>query len=595
MPDPADLAPLLIPRPARLDLHGGRAKAPAQPRVVRDPSLPAGGYRLTVTASAVEIVAGPGAGVRHAECTLDQLRAQYGACPPCCTIDDSPAFATRGMMLDISRDRVPTMDHLFRLVDHLEALKLNHLQLYTEHTFAYRGHEEVWRGCDPLTPAEVIELDARCRARGVELAANQNCFGHLARWLRLPEYAHLAETHGSWQFEYGGESFPRSGPFSLCPTDPASLEFVSDLLEQLLPCFTAGPVNIGGDETFDVGAGRSATAVLERGRTAVCMEFIRHVGDRARALGKRPQFWADMALRDPAAAPGDAVALVWDYEPGYPWTNACARLRGAELEAWVCPGTSAWRSITGRTAERRANLQEAAAQGAAAGATGFLITEWGDTGHHQQWPITLHAVAEAADAAWTGGAAGYDPRAAALHIFGDRTLGISAWLDELGDADLPLRDVCGRRGDECGPKRLRNSSALFVDLHMPLADTPAVDARTRRGLLSAPAPAWEAAIDRLRALEGDARWRSTPDMTAEIRHTLDTALLAAERALLRRGGRGPKARDQLADRLSALTAEHERLWLLRSRPGALRSSADHYRRVLDDLRAWGGAGGGGVS
>src|SRR5690606_18879589 len=168
-------------------------------------------------------------GVRQAVRTLAQLFRQYPGELPTLDIDDGPAFPVRGVMLDVSRDRVPTMDHLLATVDLLASLKFNHFQLYTEHTFAYAGHEEVWRGWSPMTPEEVRTLDERCRALGVTLAANQNCFGHLAQWLRHPRYAHLAETHGEWTFM----DWPRSGPFSLCPVDPGSIELIDDLLGPL--------------------------------------------------------------------------------------------------------------------------------------------------------------------------------------------------------------------------------------------------------------------------------------------------------------------------------------------------------------------------
>ena len=44
-------------------------------------------------------------------------------------------------MLDI----MPAMETLFGLVDLLSEWKVNQLQLYTEHTFAYRNH----RRCGP--------------------------------------------------------------------------------------------------------------------------------------------------------------------------------------------------------------------------------------------------------------------------------------------------------------------------------------------------------------------------------------------------------------------------------------------------------------
>src|SRR5690606_22763173 len=97
-------------------------------------------------------------------------------------IEDRPSFALRGAMLDVSRDRVPTMATLRELIELFASWKLNQIQLYTEHTFAYAGHEEVWRDASPLRPDEVRELDALCRARDIELVPNQNCFGHMHRW-----------------------------------------------------------------------------------------------------------------------------------------------------------------------------------------------------------------------------------------------------------------------------------------------------------------------------------------------------------------------------------------------------------------------------
>ena len=250
------------------------------------------------------------------------------------------AIPVRGVMLDVSRDRVPTMDHLLATVDLLASLKFNHLQLYTEHTFAYAGHEEVWRGWSPITPDEVRTLDERCRARGITLAANQNCFGHLAHWLRHPRYAPLAETHGEWMFM----DWPRSGPFSLCPLDPGSIELIDDLLGQLLPCFSSGLVNIGCDETFDVGQGRSREEVARRGeggRVSLYLDFVRQICDRVRARDFRPMFWADIALSQPECIgdiPEDMIALAWGYEPDAPFARWCDLLRSAAGRARTSPG-----------------------------------------------------------------------------------------------------------------------------------------------------------------------------------------------------------------------------------------------------------------
>ena len=66
-------------------------------------------------------------------------------------------------MLDISRDRVPSMQTLYELIDLFAELKMNQLQLYTEHTFAYRDHREVWADWSPITAEQAMELDEYCR------------------------------------------------------------------------------------------------------------------------------------------------------------------------------------------------------------------------------------------------------------------------------------------------------------------------------------------------------------------------------------------------------------------------------------------------
>src|SRR5262249_7667527 len=135
---------------------------------------------------------------------------------PCLRIRDWPELEERGYMLDVSRDRVPTMATVAELVDLCESLRVNQLQLYTEHTFAYRDHAEVWRDASPFSAEELRTIDAWCTARGIELVPNQNGFGHMERWLKHPRYAHLAEL---------GETAPGS---TLAPT-PEAVAFVRSL------------------------------------------------------------------------------------------------------------------------------------------------------------------------------------------------------------------------------------------------------------------------------------------------------------------------------------------------------------------------------
>src|SRR2546423_4155521 len=201
--DMSDSHAVLLPVPRKCVLRDGtRCGKRVTSRIARD-ALPAQGYRMSLDRDGVEITAADGAGEFNARQTLAQLRRQFGNDLPQGEIQDWPDFAVRGVMLDISRDKVPTMATLFMLVDLFGELKINQLQLYTEHTFAYRGHEEVWRDASPMTAPEIRELDAYCRARFIELVPNQNSFGHMERWLKHPRYQPLAEKPEGFDFPWG--------------------------------------------------------------------------------------------------------------------------------------------------------------------------------------------------------------------------------------------------------------------------------------------------------------------------------------------------------------------------------------------------------
>ena len=217
------LAERLMERLGRWQVSAGPAVDPAgKPiRLVRDPEAGFGpeGYELEITPRCVNISGATEKGVFYGACTLRQLLAQFGFRLPALHIKDRPDFAVRGVMLDVSRDKVPTLDTLLKLVDMLADWKINHVELYTEHTFAYLKHEAVWKDASPVTGEDILLLDRYCRERFIELTPNQNSFGHMHRWLINPEYKHLAESPDGFDTPWGTRF---EGPFSLCPWMPAA-------------------------------------------------------------------------------------------------------------------------------------------------------------------------------------------------------------------------------------------------------------------------------------------------------------------------------------------------------------------------------------
>jgi hypothetical protein len=315
-------------------------------------------------------------------------------------LNNTPLFQRRGLMLDISRNRVPTMATLRHLIDALHVLRYNELQLYTEHTFAYAKHEAVWREASPITPAEIRELDAYCAERGIELVPNQNSFGHMERWLKHAKYKHLAESPDGFEHPFSGW---REFGSTLYP-DFKSAEFVDGLYTELLPHFTSQQLHIGGDEPWELGKGRSAERVEREGKHRVYLDFMKQLFALTEAHGQTAQFWADIIMERPDLVPElpkNVIPVIWGYEADSPFAEQCRIVAEAGFrdQFYVAPGAGNWNSFSGRLDAAEANIQLAATQGHAHGARGLLLTAWGDNGHHQPWLTLYPALVLAAAAA----------------------------------------------------------------------------------------------------------------------------------------------------------------------------------------------------
>lgn len=546
-------------------------------------------YRLTVGVDGVRIEASSVRGLSHGASTFfawvdlaGEADGGMGRRIPCIEIEDEPSLAHRGVMLDVSRDRVPTRETLFELVDRFADLKYNQLQLYFEHPFAYRGHEAVWRDSSPFTPDEIEALDRHCASRGIELVPNQNSLGHFHRWLRHEEYRRLAECPDGFETAFTA----KHEPYSLCPTDPGSIELLRDLYDQLLPHFRSRLFNVGLDETFDLGLGRSREAAEAKGRSGVYLDYLRAIHREVGSRGFRMMFWGDVILNHPESIPGlpqDAIALEWGYEADHPFAEDGRRFHEAGLEYYVCPGTSSWNSVGGRTTNALANLANAARAGADTGASGYLVTDWGDHGHWQPLPVSYLGFAMGAGTSWNPDSAGD----LAIEAWGERLEQLFPDVRGFGESLVQL----GRAGEASGATN-KNGSPLFRFLLFAerVFPHPEIEGLTASGLGHA-LEHLESVMADARAVRADAsaaaRTQGELVWAAELLH------LAARlgRARLRAGeGRMlssiPRVeRAGFLGELVDLESRHRALWLARSRPGGLEDSSARFRRLRELLDA----------
>lgn len=559
-----------------MDIRAGKAGQykKCRIRISLDESkgIAAEGYVLDVSTTCISITASAPAGAFYAAVTLKQILRQVCGSIPAMHIEDWPDFPNRGVMLDISRDKVPTLESLFSLVDMLAGMKINHFELYMEHTYAYVNHRDVWAQADPITGEDILRLDAYCRERFVELVPNQNSFGHMTRWLKLPQYNDYAMCPEGFEDPWSPGRHVAE-PWSLDPASPKALDLIDEWYGELLPHFTSSKLNVGCDETFDLGQGRSKEACETLGKGKVYLEFLLKIRDLAQKHGKTMHFWADVVNHYPELIPDipkDIIALEWGYEADYPKEENCARLAESGLQFYTCPATNTVASMTGRYDACVENQHNAARLGLQYGAIGVLNTEWGDMGNFQYPASDFFGYAQNAALTWSYKSNERKDILPALnkHVFFDEAGVMGSIIWDFGVDYKPLAGI-----------------AQWDLVFMSLLNTPAGDPV----LTKADEKTLKMVEENILSTEThlkDARM-NRPDgalIIDEYRNSARMQIHAVRRALANVTGtiNTSEAKNSLAEEIRLILGEHRRLWTARNRVGGLQDSTPVFENLLKE-------------
>ena len=566
-------------------------------------------YQLVTRDNRVLIRGADAAGVYYGVCTLRQMLQQHQNLLPSLRINDSPDYPARGVMLDISRDKVPTLETVLDLIDRLSTLKVNQLQLYMEHTFAYQAHKEVWAKASPFTGQEIMTLDAFCRQRHVELVPNTQCLGHMERWLKLPRYNELAEMPEGYYMPWREETTPTS----LNPVDFRSVDFVGSLYDELLPHFTSKRFNVGGDEPWELGQGRSKAERERIGEGRLYLNYLLKIYEEVTARRKQMMFWDDIIVKFPELIPElpyDIIAMIWGYEANHPFDERCALFADINIPFYVCPGTSSWNTFAGRTDNTVRNQRSAALNGLKSGAIGYLNTDWGDRGHWQQNSISYLGFAYGAGVSWNAeGDLDNLPALLDLFVFEDLAGVMGSLAYDLGNLYLlpghsrpnghMLVDLMRASREDIEEQQTliaqlkqadespRQTLERLWSLEEQDAQAEALLGNVRRnGLVVADPASYQEALDDIErimaSLDNADMQRPDSDLIkAEFTLAADFMHHAALRGLMLLG-QGDMEAAALHDDLELLIERYRHNWLARNRPGGLEDSVARFQKALSD-------------
>lgn len=355
-------------------------------------------YEINVHDSGINIYASTYKGWYYALQSLKQIIQDNMV--PKCIIKDLPDLSFRGAMLDISRSKVPKVSTLKEIFDLLGFLKYNHVELYVEgFSFEYKSFRHVLKDGNYLTLEEYLELEEYANDNFLDFVPNQNGFGHMADWLELPEYHHLAECEDGF-YIWGAH---RKGS-TLNPLDDESIKHVEKMYKDMLPHTKSKYFNMDFDEPFELGHGKSKEAVEASSVEDVYLEYLHKLVNVVKSYGKRPMIYGDVVVKNPLAVEKmdkDIILIDWGYTKTYPFEKHAKMLQERNRDYVLAGGTSTWGVITCRYQDMYDSIKNSALSAKKYGGLGTMVTDWGDIGHLQYLPNSYTGFIHQAIMTWS--------------------------------------------------------------------------------------------------------------------------------------------------------------------------------------------------
>ena len=316
-----------------------------------------------------------------------------------CEICDKPDLSIRGFTYDISRNKVPTIETIYKLLDNLALLKYNHFELYVEGlSFEYSKYKKYLKDENYITKEEFKEIEKYANLNCIDLVPNENGFGHMGDWLAIDEFKGLAECPGGI-FLWGRQREATT----LDPSDEGSLNLVKDLYQEMLPLSNSKYFNMNFDEPFELGKGKSKELVEKEGLGKVYIDYTNKCVDEIRKYNKTPLIWMDVLIKHKELLhllPKDMIFMDWGYDSTSPFDRNLKMLSSLNTKFIAAPGTSSWCSFLGRTDAAIENVQNAIDASNKYGAVGAILTDWGDFGHLQFLPVSYPLIVYFGLASW---------------------------------------------------------------------------------------------------------------------------------------------------------------------------------------------------
>jgi hexosaminidase len=207
-------------------------------------------YSLTVTPQLVTIKAATVVGAFHGMETLLQLvqLKENAATIPAVSIEDTPRFQWRGLMIDVSRHFEP-VKQIERTLDGMAMVKLNVFHWHLSDDQGFRAESKIYPKLTGLgsngefyTQDQMREVVEYARARGIRVVPEFDIPGHTVSW--MVAYPQIASSKGPFHLPDVAGIHDEA----LDPTRESTYVFLNRFIGEMTKIFPDAYFHIGGDE-----------------------------------------------------------------------------------------------------------------------------------------------------------------------------------------------------------------------------------------------------------------------------------------------------------------------------------------------------------
>jgi len=345
-------------------------------------------YHISITKNKIEINAITEQGLFYGTMSLIQLLEQNSTQEiPTMEISDWPDMELRGISDDISRGQVSNMQNFRRIIDFIARYKMNVYMPYMEDMLQLKSYPSIGKNRGALSNKEVKEIVKYAAERYIDVIPIFQTLGHFENILTSKEFLDYAE-------------FP--GAASLAVTEEKTYVFIENMLKEVFVLFPSKYINIGADESYDVGYGKSEYLTNQIGKAKVHAEHYKKVFKICKENNKKVMMYGDVILNHTNILdliPKDVTIVDWHYGANkrYPSTDI---FKEAGFQFIVSPSVWNFRTVFPTYQIALPNIKTIVHDGLLNGSIGMINSNWGDYGAETFKEFVLFGYAWSAQCSW---------------------------------------------------------------------------------------------------------------------------------------------------------------------------------------------------